>query len=302
MLWLSHRLRGKNDRIDRDMELISRWRRFPSFATFATPEVVAEMVDMRTLDGCKDTMFEARAMFEVVEEVLDVDEQRLDVGSHGPRKDTERKDNIVNGFNDVASRMRMLDARGMTIDFHAWSRLASSMTFVDFNAWRIDGDAGCEDMLTKGVDRCNGVAGRMRVFDARSVIIDFNGFSSRMTLVDLRRKDNIVDGCNDIASRMRITVIDNGVDGCKDISSRITVVDNEIWSGLLTKSVDRCEGMLTEGVDGCNDIASKVRTTVINGELISSISSKMTVIDDELWLKYSLRRCLISSRITVVDK
>ena len=51
---------------------------------------------------------------------------------HGPRKDTERKDNIVNGFNDVASRMRMLDARGMTIDFHAWSRLASSMTFVDF--------------------------------------------------------------------------------------------------------------------------------------------------------------------------
>jgi hypothetical protein len=242
------------------MELISRWRRFPSFATFATPEVLAEMVDMRTLDGCKDTMFEARAMFEVVEEVLDVDEQRLDVGPHGPRKDTERKDNIVNGFNDVASRMRMLDARGMTIDFHAWSRLASSMTFVDFNAWRIDGDAGCEDMLTKGVDRCNGVAGRMR-----------------------------------------ITVVDNGVDGCKDISSRITVVDNEIWSGLLTKSVDRCEGMLTEGVDGCNDIASKVRTTVIDGELIFSISSKITVIDDELWLKYSLRRCLISSRITVVD-
>jgi hypothetical protein len=26
--------------------LVFRWRRFPSFATFATPEVVAEMVDV----------------------------------------------------------------------------------------------------------------------------------------------------------------------------------------------------------------------------------------------------------------
>ena len=48
-----------------------------SFATFATAEVVAEMIDMRTLDGCKDMMFEARTMFEVVGEVLCVDKQRL---------------------------------------------------------------------------------------------------------------------------------------------------------------------------------------------------------------------------------
>ena len=209
---------------------------------------------------------------------------------HGPRKDTERKDNIVNGFNDVASRMRMLDARGMTIDFHAWSRLASSMTFVDFNAWRIDGDAGCEDMLTKGVDRCNGVAGRMRVFDARSVIIDFNGFASRMTLVDLRRKDNIVDGCNDIASRMRITVIDNGVDGCKDVSSVMIVIDNEIW---LKYSLRRC-------VDAVIDLRRK--NNIVDGCMdFSSIFSRITVVDNEIWRKYSLRRCLISSRITVVD-
>jgi hypothetical protein len=93
---------------------------------------------------------------------------------------------------------------------------------------------------------------------------------------DTRRKDNIVDGFNDVASRndvaRRMTVIDfasrndvgsrtgvgsrngvgsngvgsrNGVgsivDGCKDIfrriSRRITVFDNEIWLGMLTKGV-----------------------------------------------------------------
>jgi hypothetical protein len=191
--------------------------RFPSFATFATPEVVAEMVAMRTLDGCKDMMFEARTMFEVVggvldmkmldiaERILDVDKQKLDVRPKGPRKVTRRKDNIVNGFNDVANRMRMLDARGMTIDPNGWSRLDSSMTLGDFNAWRIDGGVS---MLTKGVDR-------------------FKDISSRMI------------------------VIDNGVNGCMDVSSifsRIIVVDKNVLG------IDGCTGMLTKGVDGCKDI------------------------------------------------
>ena len=74
-------------------------------------------------------------------------------------------------------------------------------------------------VLTKCVDQCNGVASRIR-----------------MAVIDLRREDNIVDGCHDIASRMRMTVID---------VSRITVIDNEIWLGMLTKGVDKCEGMLT---------------------------------------------------------
>ena len=94
-----------------------------AFATFATPEVVAEMVDMRTLDGCKDTMFEARAMFEVVEEVLDmrmldVDEQKLDVGIQGTRKDTRRKDNIVDGFNDVDQQEERRCQDGFNASLH----------------------------------------------------------------------------------------------------------------------------------------------------------------------------------------
>jgi len=57
---------------------------------------------------------------------------------------------------------------------------------------------------------------------------------------------------------------------------------------MLTNRVDRCKGMLAKGVDGCRDIAS--RMTVIDN------FSRMTVVDDELWLKYSLRRCLSGLR------
>jgi len=203
--------------------LISRWRCFPSFATFATPEVVAEIVDVTTLDGCKDMMFEARAMFEVVEEVLDtkmldIEEQKLDVGPQG--------------------------ARGVTINFNTWSSFVSGVNVLG--------------VLTKCVDQCNDAASRIK-----------------MAVIDLRRKDNIVDGCHDIASRMRMTVID---------VSRITVIDNEIWLGMLTR-----------GVDGCNDIADRmiVIDNGVDGSMdVSSISSSMTVIDDVLWLKYGLCRCL----------
>ena len=137
--------------------------KIPSFATLATPEVVAEMVDMRKLvDRCKDTTFEARAMFEVVAEVLDmkmldiakkildVDEQRLEV-------DIRRRDNIVDGCNDTVSRTRIT-----VIDFDAWSRLASSMLLVDFNAWRINGDVG---LLTKRVDVGKDSSSRITVVD-----------------------------------------------------------------------------------------------------------------------------------------
>jgi hypothetical protein len=54
----------------------------------------------------------------------------------------------------------MLDARGMTTDFNACSRLASEMTLVDFNAWRIDGGVS---MLTKGVDGCKDIFGMMTI-------------------------------------------------------------------------------------------------------------------------------------------
>ena len=126
-------------------------------------------------------------------------------------------------------------------------------------------------MLTKCVDQCNGVASRIECNDAANRI--------RMAVIDLRRKDNIVDGCHDIASRMRMTVID---------VSRITVIDNEIWLGMLTK-----------GVEGCNGIASRMRMTVIGlrrkNNIVdgcNDIASRTTVIDDEIWRKYSLRRCL----------
>jgi hypothetical protein len=70
---------------DNDSEIDSE------MGSFATAEVAAEMVDKRTLDGCKDTVFEQRAMFEVVEEVL-IEEEKLDVGPKAPGKDIRRKD------------------------------------------------------------------------------------------------------------------------------------------------------------------------------------------------------------------
>ena len=69
------------------------------------------------------------------------------------------------------------------------------------------------------------------------------------------------------------------VDGCKDVFSRMTVID---VSSSMTRILDARERVINLGmlivVDGCKDV--------------SSISSRMIVIDDELWLKYSLRRCV----------
>ena len=61
-------------------------------------------------------------------------------------------------------------------------------------------------------------------------------------------------------------MLTKGIDGCKDIASRIrmAVIDFNAWR------IDGGVGMLID-VDGCKDIASGI-----------------TVIDDELWLKYSL--------------
>ena len=62
--------------------------------------------------------------------------------------------------------------------------------------------------------------------------------------------------------------------------------------------IDRGVNMLTKAVDRCKDVSSIM--TIID------VFSRITVIDNEMWLKYSLRRCIdacndISSRITVVD-
>jgi len=77
-----------------------------------------------------------------------------------------------------------------------------------------------------------------------------------------------IDGCKDIASRIRMAVID--FDAWSRLASSMTLVDFNAWR------IDGGVGMLI-GVDGCKDIASGI-----------------TVIDDELWLKYSLRRCPIA--------
>jgi hypothetical protein len=63
---------------------VPRLRRFPSFAmfaTFATHEVVVEMID-------------------IAQEIVDVHGQKLEV----------ERDNAVDGFNDVVSRIRRFDA------------------------------------------------------------------------------------------------------------------------------------------------------------------------------------------------
>ena len=176
------------------------------------------------------------------------------MGIQGTREDTRRKDNIVDGFNDVASR----------------NDVARRMTVIDF---AIRNDVG-----------------------------------------------SIVDGCN-------------GVDGCKDISRRIsrriTVFDNEIWlgmltNGVLTKDVDRCSDMLTKGVDGCKGISSRMRVIIIhirrkrnnvdgcNGiasrrrTTVIDIVGRIMVVDNEICLKYGLRRCVdrcqdISRGMTIID-
>ena len=89
-------------------------------------------------------------MLDIAKKILDVDEQRLEV-------DIRRRDNIVDGCNDTVSKTRIT-----VIDFDAWSRLASSMLLVDFNAWRINGDVG---LLTKRVDVGKDSSSRITVVD-----------------------------------------------------------------------------------------------------------------------------------------
>ena len=82
-------------------------------------------------------------------------------------------DNIVYGFNDIASRMRIT-----VIDFNVWSRLAS------------------------GVDGCKDVSSVMIVIDVSSMMTVIDNetwlkYSLRRcvdAVIDLRRKNNIVDG------------------------------------------------------------------------------------------------------------
>jgi len=191
------------------------------------------MVYMKTLDGCKETTFEALATFEVVAEVLDM--RTLDVMKEmlgAPELIMLTKG--VDGCKDVASRMRILDARGMTIDFNTSSRLASGvdgckdissmMTIIGNEIWL--------GMLTKGVEGCNGIASRMR-----------------MTVIGLRRKNNIVDGCNDIASRT-------------------TVIDDEIWRKY---SLRRCliagissQDSVNQSVDGCKPFQDSINLMTVD--------------------------------------
>ena len=110
-------------------------------------EVVAEGLNMRTLEleeraeiGEMKTLGVIRdmsdvKMLDIAQRTLDVDEQMLEMGPQGPRKD-----NPVDGCNDIASnlRMRLLDAQGITININAWFRFASRMTLFDFDTWRID--------------------------------------------------------------------------------------------------------------------------------------------------------------------
>ena len=76
-------------------------------------------------------------------------------------------------------------------------------------------------------------------------------------------------------------MLTTSVDGCKDVFSRMTVID---VSSSITRILDARQRVINLGmlivVDGCKDV--------------SSMSSRMIVIDDQLWLKYSLRRCVDS--------
>jgi len=125
---------------------------------------------MRTLDGCKDVMFEARAMFEVIEEVLDT--RTL----------------------DVTLEMRMLDAQ----------ELIANLGLLTNGVLTKDGVDGCKGISSRmrviiirrkrdNVDRSNGVASRMKI-----------------TVTDLRRKNNIIHGVANrmIASGVRMRMLD----------------------------------------------------------------------------------------------
>jgi hypothetical protein len=82
-------------------------------------EVVAEVLNMRTLElgevveiGEMKTLGVIRDMsdvnmLDIAQMTLDVDEQKLEVGPKGPRNDIRRKDNTVDGCNDIASRRRI---------------------------------------------------------------------------------------------------------------------------------------------------------------------------------------------------
>ena len=96
-------------------------------------EEIAEIGEMKTLGVIRDTS--DVKMLDIAQRTLDVDEQMLEMGPQGPRKD-----NPVDGCNDIASslRMRLLDAQGITSNINTWFRFASRMTLFDFDTWRID--------------------------------------------------------------------------------------------------------------------------------------------------------------------
>ena len=88
-----------------------------------------------------------------------------------------------------------------------------------------------------------------------------------------------VDRCNDIARNGVLDMFLSGIEGIDILCigcDLVTLGNDECRCGLIGL------GMLTKGVDGCKDI-----------------SSRMTIIDNENWLKYGLRRCGLLE--TVID-
>jgi hypothetical protein len=57
-----------------------------------------------------------------------------------------------------------------------------------------------------------------------------------------------------------------------DVFNGITVIDNGVWFGVLTKSVDRCKSMWTRGVNRCRDISNRM----------ANWQSNIDVVDNEL--------------------
>ena len=165
-------------------------------------EVVTEMIDMRTLDGCKDIMFETRAMFEVVGRAL-----------------------------DATLEMRMLDAQ----------ELIANLGLLTNGVLTKDVDR-CSDMLTKGVDGCNDVGCRQRdiVIDnvGRIMVVD-NEICPKYGLrrcvdrcMDVSSMMTIID--NEIWRKYGLR---RCIDACKDVSSRRTPVDFDALSRLASDEI-----------------------------------------------------------------
>ena len=126
-----------------------------------------EEVEKRTLDVCKDTVFEACAMFEVIEGVLDK--------------------RTLNVTLDV----RMLDAQELIANLGLLTN-------------RVLGIDGCKGMLSKGVDGCNDIVANelWRKYSLCRSVDRCQDISSGMTIIDvfdvfngITVIDNGVDRC-----------------------------------------------------------------------------------------------------------